>query len=308
MMNSTIVATIIGVLMLVIGAHGRASAEPGRGEPGRGEQRSAESHPVAADEAWVRLAERPVGRGLETAAIEVGATAGAFGRLRLSADGADVLVEELRVYFLDGAMQRVVRQESVSRKVRSAIHDLEGGLRRIARIEVTFKRLPSISGRAAMLSVWAEAASVTTADRQAPNAQAFAHDPVNPVARDPADNATPNAAEVGWELLGKESVGTNVAQSVIPVGRSEGRFEALRLQVHRSDVAFHDIRVVYLNGEVDTLAVRRLIKAGDESPPLTLKGDARYIRAIELVHEANPEVRDPAIVEIWGRRSPISRQ
>ena len=94
---------------------------------------------------------------------------------------------------------------------------------------------------------------------------------------------------------------------MIPVGREAGRFASIRVAVERSDVAFHDIRVIYLDGEVDTLAVRRLIRAGDTSPPLNLKGDSRFIREIELVQEANPDTQAPAVIQVLARRAQAMR-
>lgn len=237
----------------------------------------------APDGGWIKLADRQVGQGLETAEVEIGRAAGRFDRIRLSATGGDVIVHEIRAYFADGDMQRVSKQGQIPAQGQSEAYLLDGGGRWLERIELTFKgrgRLP------ALISVWGERGD----------------EPSTRTARSEG-RAELGWGEPGWELLGKDTVGPTVSSRVFAIGRSEGRFEALRLRVLRSDVAFHDIRVVYMNGETDTLAVRRMIRAGDASPPLALKGQSRFIREIELVHEANPNVQEPAVVQVWARRT-----
>ena len=232
-----------------------------------------------AEAAWVQLADKPVGGGLATEVVEVGRHAGSFERLRLSADGSNILVHEIRVYFADGDMQRLARQVTIPRNSKSEAYVLEGGGRHIDRVELTYKAQATF-GRTASVGVWAEPAHST------PDANDLAH------------------VDDGWELLGKQLVGPAIVHNVIAIGRHDGRFQSLRLRVLQSDVAFHDIRVVYLNGDTVTLAVRRLVRAGDASPPLLLgaPGESRFIREIQFVYEANPDLAANAIVQVWAQR------
>jgi hypothetical protein len=68
--------------------------------------------------------------------------------------------------------------------------------------------------------------------------------------------------------------------------------------------------VVYANGEEDAVAVRKLIRAGESSPPLELRRrDAggpggRRLEEVRLVHEGNPNHRGRAVVEVWGLKAP----
>jgi hypothetical protein len=237
--------------------------------------------PDPSRERWVKLGETPAGSGLETGTFEVGSRIGAFERLRIAAAGTDVFVQELRVYFADGHMQRVTRDARLARNTQSEPFLLDNSPRAIDRIEMTFKGRAPAAQRDALVSVWAQAAS-----RQRDELVVLEDD---------------------WLVLGEKPVAASISQSVIAVGREAGRFEAIRLAVLSTDVAFHDIRVVYLDGEVDTLAVRRLIRAGDTSPPLTLKGPSRFIREIELIQEANPNTQLPAVVQVLARRSSAMR-
>ena len=237
------------------------------------------------DARWIKLGDKGVGSGLETEAVEVGSNAGAFERIRIAAIESDVFVYELRVYFANGDMQRLTRDARIARNTPSDPFTIDGGPREIERIELTFKGRPSSSRREAFIAIWAEKANV---ESQSEHQEAV-------VKND------------DWLVLGKKSVSASIDNAVIPVGREAGRFEAIRIAVERSDVAFHDIRVVYLNGEVDTLAVRRLIRAGDASPPLVLKGEHRFIREIELVQEANPNMQAQAVVQVLARRAAAMR-
>lgn len=231
---------------------------------------------------WIKLGDQPIGTGLETVAVEVGLNAGAFERIRIATNGAELLIQELRVYFANGDMQRLSRDARIARNSRSEPFMIEGGPRDLDRIEMTFKGRAWGPQRDALLEVWAERAD--TGNRESV------------------------VLEDDWLLLGKKSVGASIDNSVFPVGRQAGRFDSIRLAVQRSDIAFHDIRVVYLDGVVDTLAVRRLIRAGDASPPLVLKGgEARFIREVELVQEANPEMPGQAVVQVYARRAAAMR-
>jgi hypothetical protein len=83
------------------------------------------------------------------------------------------------------------------------------------------------------------------------------------------------------------------------VGRQDGRFSAIQLRVHRNDVYIEDLKVVYLNGEVDDLPVRTLIRAGSQTRTIDLRGD-RFIKEINLVYRSRPSFRGQALVEVYG--------
>jgi hypothetical protein len=195
-------------------------------------------------------------------------------------------------------MQRMTDGSAIAMNALSKIFEIEGGGRHIQHLEMTYTGQRSQSGQSAVVNVWG-APSGDKADPRSNLGQVATQSDarIEPVTA-PADDVF----DVGWELLGREQVGPSISRNVIPIGRHEGRFDALRLRVLTSDVAFHDIRVVYLNGDSDTLAVRRLVRAGDASPPLSLRGDAQFIREVELIQEANPEMAGRAVVQVWAHR------
>ena len=231
----------------------------------------------AGDAPWRKLGTAAAGGGLATEVIPIGAVLGKFDRIRIEAAGGSVEVHEVRAYFADGDMQRVAQRIAVPPGQSSEAFELEGSARQLDRVEITCKARSGLGRRMAEVTLWAEPAAHSDADV----AQVF---------------------DESWELLGKETVGPAVARNVLAIGDFEGRFDAVRLRVLRTDVAFHDIRIVYADGQSDTLAVRKLLRAGDASPPLHLTGESRHIREIELVHEANPDMKGRAVVQVWARR------
>lgn len=104
-----------------------------------------------------------------------------------------------------------------------------------------------------------------------------------------------------WEMLGEQSVGFRADRDVIRVGRTEGRFERLKLRVLRNDIELLDARVVYGNGEVDELRVRQNLREGTETRPFDLPGfRGRFIDRIELTYRSRLNFEGRAVVQVWG--------
>jgi hypothetical protein len=111
----------------------------------------------------------------------------------------------------------------------------------------------------------------------------------------------PTAAQARWEQLGCQKVGFHVDKDVIKVGRAEGKFKSIRLQVSGNKVHMMDLKVVYANGQPDDIPVRSEIRAGGQTKPLDLKGDRRAIRQIEMVYRSQPNFKGEATVCVEGQ-------
>ena len=110
----------------------------------------------------------------------------------------------------------------------------------------------------------------------------------------PAGLAPPPVRADDWAELGCQQVklfGTD--RDTIRVGRQEGRFKAIRLFVRGGDVEMLDLKVIYTNGQPDDIAVKNLIRAGERTRPLDLKGWERAIDRIDLTYRA---VINPAAI------------
>lgn len=117
----------------------------------------------------------------------------------------------------------------------------------------------------------------------------------------------PSAAQRGdrgdWELLGQQKVGFLVDRDVIKVGRREGRFEAIQLEVEGNDVEILDLKVIYSNGQPDDIKVREKMRAGSRTRPLDLKGRDRAIKEIQIVYRSRPSFRGQATLKVYGRQA-----
>jgi hypothetical protein len=104
-----------------------------------------------------------------------------------------------------------------------------------------------------------------------------------------------------WEQLGCQNVGFLVDRDVIKVGRREGTFKAIRLEVSGNAVYMNDLRVVYGNGNLDDINVRSEIRDGGQTRPLDLKGRGeRAINRIEMTYRAKPNFKGSAKVCVSG--------
>jgi hypothetical protein len=110
-----------------------------------------------------------------------------------------------------------------------------------------------------------------------------------------------SAGTASAEQLGCKKVGFLVDRDVIHVGKSEGRFKAIKLKVRGNAIEILDLRVIYGNGNPDDLAVRSVIRAGGETRWIDLKGDKRFIKQIEMVYRSKPNFKGQATVCAYGR-------
>ncbi|NJO35630.1 MAG: hypothetical protein HC869_23705, partial [Rhodospirillales bacterium] len=115
----------------------------------------------------------------------------------------------------------------------------------------------------------------------------------------PAD-AQRRDRERGWELLGSKKVGFIVDRDVVHVGRSEGRFRAIKIRVRNAPIYMNDLKVVYANGAPDDLPIRTDIRNGGESRAIDLRGRDRAIREVQMVYRSRPTFQGFATVEVWG--------
>ena len=110
----------------------------------------------------------------------------------------------------------------------------------------------------------------------------------------------PAAAQARWEQLGCQKVGFLVDKDAIKVGRSEGRFKAIRLKVSGNKVHIMDLKVIYANGAPDDIQVREEIRAGGQTRALDLKGERRAINRVEMVYRSQPSFKGQATVCVEG--------
>ena len=109
--------------------------------------------------------------------------------------------------------------------------------------------------------------------------------------------AGPAVAET---VLGSRKVAYRSETDVIPVP-GKRRFGAVRLCVARHAVRFRDVDVVYGNGAKDDIPVRRIIRAGECTRWVDLRGRRRNIARIVLRYDTFGDAGPRAIVTVYGR-------
>ena len=112
----------------------------------------------------------------------------------------------------------------------------------------------------------------------------------------------PDRGREQWELLGEQSVGFGVDRDVIRVGRREGRFSALALEVRDNDVEILDLNVFFNRGPPQSLRVREFIRAGGRTRPIQFAWGDRSIDRIEITYRSRPNFRGRAKVAVFGLR------
>jgi hypothetical protein len=105
-----------------------------------------------------------------------------------------------------------------------------------------------------------------------------------------------------WVELGCKEVNFSLGadRDVIRVGRSEGRFKAIRLLARGNDVEMLDLKVVYANGAPDDIPVRSMIRQGSRTRPLDLRGRERAIRQVDMVYRKPLNFRGRATICVEG--------
>jgi CBS domain-containing protein len=126
---------------------------------------------------------------------------------------------------------------------------------------------------------------------------------VRPTVPEATPSAPGRATAGGDVLLGAQYVGFLTDRDVIRVGNEIGKFAKIRLRVLENDIHINELKVVYANGESDTLAVNADIPKNSRTNWIDLRGD-RFIREIQLVYRSRPSFSGQARIEVFGQFAP----
>jgi hypothetical protein len=95
----------------------------------------------------------------------------------------------------------------------------------------------------------------------------------------------PPPPPVTWNELGCKSVGFLIDRDVVNVDSSEF-YRALRLRSTGFDIEMLELGVRFANGQKDTYRVNAVIRSGERSTPIDLRGERRRIVAIEFIYRS----------------------
>jgi hypothetical protein len=234
---------------------------------------------------WVLLGERTVNFRAERDSIKISQGEDwwrdrGFRRLHLIADRSDIHLMSVRLVYMNGFAEDF----QVDRLIRDGQDqpiDLRGERKYLDRIELVYRSRPSFEGRAIM-----KVYGVPARFRPGPP------DVLPPIGPGPSPGSGRD-----WVELGCKQVSLfGVDRDTIRVGRREGRFAKLRLLVRGADIQMLDLTVVYANGSPDNLQVRSLIRQGDRTRPLDLRGRERSIDRIDMTYVTIPNFKGQATV------------
>ena len=215
---------------------------------------------------WEELGCVDARRNAARAVVRVGRGDGRYSAIQLRSERNDVLVNNVRVIFGNGDTQDVNVRELIREDTRTREIDVDGRNRFIQRVVMQVERAASSDRRGpAKLCVYGRSARAAVAP---PRVQR---------------NAPPRAQAAAWVELGCARTGLRDDYDVIPIGKSDGRFRAIRLRAVGGKVDVEQVRVVYGNGQPDLINYSQSIDRGRLGEILDLKGGDRYIRQVELV-------------------------
>ena len=248
--------------------------------------------PVAS---WVLLGVKEVDLSLEKDRVDVTRAQGRFRAIRLVAKDRGVEIFKVSVNYYGGRVHNEERRINLLPGERTRPIDPRDRGEFIDTIDLFYKTQAG-TRRNAMVEVWGLQSS---AGRVA--VRETITKPTAPVVTTPTTTTAPIVLRGGDGdvLFGIQYVGLVRDRDVIKVGADIGKFDKVRLRVLDNDIHLIQLKVIYANGEPDTLAFDKLVKAGTKTPWFTLKGD-RFIKEIEMVYRSRPNLKGEARVEVYG--------
>lgn len=252
---------------------------------------------------WVLLGTKDVDLRAGNDTIDVSKARGNYRAIRVRNTGDDIVINKTRVVYSDNSFHVEDRNINLLSGERSRPIDPRNGGKFVDTVAINYGA--NSRGGTATIQVWGlqnDARAVRSA-AAAPAAAPGKTDKPQTVTTTPtAPVPTPSAAAaVGGDVLfGTQSVGFGVDRDVIRVGADIGKFDKIRLRVLDNDIFLNELKVIYTDGEPDTLAVNSEIKQNSRTNWLTLKGD-RFIKEIQLSYRARPNFKGQAHVEVFGQ-------
>lgn len=192
---------------------------------------------------WDHLGTAQIGTRIERDTIDVGRREGRFRSIGFTVSGGDARVEELKIYYGGGESDVLRIGEVFKAGSRSRPIDLPGRGSFIQRIEIAYRAFGPVK-----IDFFGEK----------------------------------RGREARWDVLGCQRVGFLETKDFIRVGRREGAFRAIKLQVNDATLRLNRMRVVYGDRSTQTFDVRAAIPKDTETRPLDLDGRRRIIERIEL--------------------------
>ncbi|MET0407817.1 MAG: DUF2541 domain-containing protein [Hyphomicrobium sp.] len=215
--------------------------------------------------------------------IRIGSEVGKFSKIRLRVLDNDIHITEMKIVYANGESDTLAINADIPKNSRTNWIDLRGD-RFIREIQLVYRSRPNFNGRA----------RIEIFGRYAPGWL--------------GPNGEGRKYNQGWVLLGAQTAGfIGFDKDIIPVGSNEGGFRRLRVTVRDRAITLNEIKVVYRDGEEETIPVRTRVDAGGTFGPIDIRSGRRNpIDHIEAKYrsrffDSSAKGKGSAIVEIWGQ-------
>jgi Protein of unknown function (DUF2541) len=254
---------------------------------------------------WVLLSTKDVDLRAGNDTIDVSKARGNYRAVRIRNTGDDIVISKARIVYSDNSFHVEDRTINLLGGERSRPIDQRPTGKFVDTVALSYGANPK--GGTSTIQVWglqadAKATRVAGAASPAPSSAASPPQVITP---QPGGStpvaAAPGTVTAGGDVLfGTQSVGFGVDRDVIRVGAEIGKFDRIRLRVLDNDIFLTELKVIYANGEPDTLAINSEIKQSQRTNWLNLKGD-RFIKEIQLSYRSRPNFKGQAHVEVFGQ-------
>lgn len=111
---------------------------------------------------------------------------------------------------------------------------------------------------------------------------------------------TPRHVAGGWEKLGQREVDGKADHDAIAVGREDGKFKSIQLQVEGSAIEMFDVKVTFENGTSFEPKMRLVFDKNTRSRVIDLPGEKRIIKKVEFRY-GNLPGGGKARIELWAK-------
>ncbi|MBA4132290.1 MAG: DUF2541 domain-containing protein [Hyphomicrobium sp.] len=259
---------------------------------------------MAAGAISVAHAQDLVGIGTETidvskngsTTIDVSKAPGAFRGIRVKNKGSSTIdLQRVQIIYSDGSVHNEDRQIDMKKGERSREIAASSTDKFIDKVSLTWK---ATSGKGALQVLGLQTRDGRRMER-----------PKGPATGDlseKTDAGAPVAADKGTVvdgndvMFGYQNVGFGIDRDVIKVGGEIGKFDRLRLRVLGNDVHINNLKVVYMDGSEQDLAVDADIRANTRTSWLEVQG-SKFIREIQMSYRSKPNFKGQARIEVTGQ-------
>ncbi|MEO1207118.1 MAG: hypothetical protein AAFV45_12390 [Pseudomonadota bacterium] len=230
----------------------------------------------------VLLGAQSVGFTVGKDLIRVKGKMGKFSRIRLRVLDQDVNLKAIKVHYAGGLSEGFAVDKLIRPQLNSAWFPVKANAF-IDRIELSYAERPGFNGRARVEVFGKHADGWLAADGEG------------------------RRFNDGWVLLAAQTAGfVGFDKDDIVVGENNGGFNEIRVTVRERAITLNTIKVIYNDGETDTIPVKTQVDAGSTYGPIALRRGGERIEKIQAMYRSRymdkaAKSLGSAIVEFWAR-------